>query len=76
MLIYLKLCLDLPDLYFFTDEVDIHLIDYSRHAHPDGSKILPKSITSFFVTFWHVFSLGQTIELHSSEHKLDQDTKF
>jgi hypothetical protein len=71
-----KMSLSLPGRYFFTDDVDIHLIAHSRRELQDGSNILTKSTTFKIVNFLLVFSFGQTVSLHNSEHKIDQDMKL
>jgi hypothetical protein len=71
-----KLSLILPGRYFFTEDVDIHLIAHSRRELRDGSKILAKSTTFKIVTFLLVVSFGQTVSHHNSEHKIDQDMKL
>ena len=71
-----KLSLILPGRYFFTDDVDIHLIDHSRRELRDGSKILAKSTTFKIVTFLLVVTFGQTVSLHKLEHKIDQEMEL
>ena len=71
-----KLSLILPGRFFFTDDVDIHLIAHSRRELRDGSKIFAKSTTFKIVTFLLVVSLGQTVSHHKSKKKNDQDMKF
>jgi hypothetical protein len=71
-----KLSLILPGRYFFTEDVDIHLIAHSRRELRDGSKILAKPTTFKIVTFLLVVSFGQTVSHHNSEHKIDQDMKL
>jgi hypothetical protein len=71
-----KLSFILPGRYFFTDDVDIHLLAHSRREFRNGSKILAKSITFKIVTFLLVVSFGQTAANHHSEHKIDQDMKL
>jgi hypothetical protein len=66
----------LPGRYFFTDDVDIHLIAHSRCELRDGSKILANSTTFEIVTFLLVVSFGQIVSHHNSEHKIDQDMKL
>jgi hypothetical protein len=71
-----KLSLILPGRYFFTEDVDIHLIAHSRCELRDESKILEKSTTFKIVTFLLVVSFGQTVSHHNSEHKIDPDMKL
>jgi hypothetical protein len=71
-----KLSFILPGRYFFTYEVDIHLIAHSRRELRDGSKILAKSTTFKNVTFLLVVPFGQIVSHHNSEHKIDQDMKL
>jgi hypothetical protein len=71
-----KLSLILPGRYFFTDDVDIHLIAHSWRELRDGSKILAKSTTFKIVTFLLVVSFWQTVSLHNSDYKIDQDMKL
>jgi hypothetical protein len=71
-----KLSFILPGRYFFTDEVDIHLIAHSRRELRDGSKILAKSTTFKNVTFLLVVPFGQIVSYHNTEHKIDQDMKL
>jgi hypothetical protein len=71
-----KLSLILPGRYFFTDDVDIHIIAHSRRELRYGSKIFAKSTTFKIVTFLLVVSFGKTASQHNSENKIDQDMKL
>jgi hypothetical protein len=71
-----KLSFILPGRYFFTDDVDIHLIAHSRREFRNGSKFLAKSTTFKIVTFFLLVSFGQTASNQNSEHKIDQDMKL
>ena len=71
-----KLSLILPGRYFYTEDVDIHLIAHSPRELRDGSNILAKSTIVKIVIFLLVVSFGQTVSHHNSEHKIDQDMKI
>jgi len=71
-----NISLILPSRYFFTDDIDIHLIAHSWRELRGESKSLAKLTTLILVTFLLVVSFGQTVSHHNSDYKIDQELKL